>query len=78
MKHKSFLVFFKKPFIALLALALLIAMGLFFWYEYRPSLVREKCAIEAEKMSNKDSFVYEIIYRHCLRINGIEYYEQKN
>ena len=78
MKNKSFLAFFKKPFVPLIALALLIAAGLFFWYEYRPSMVRANCAIEAEKRSDKDSFVYEIVYRHCLRTNGIEYYELKD
>ena len=66
----------KRPLIILI-FALLIAGGLFFWYEYRPGKVRAKCSIEAEKMSGKDEYVYEIIYRHCLRNQGIEYPEQR-
>jgi hypothetical protein len=61
----------------LLVLFFLIAGTLFYWYEYRPSIVREQCAMAAEKMSSKDLFVYEICYRHCLRSNGVEYYEPK-
>jgi hypothetical protein len=61
----------------LVFLALLIGGGLFFWYEYRPAKVRERCSSEAEKRAEKDPFVYEIIYRHCLRTHGIEYCEQK-
>ena len=65
----------KKP-VVILIFALLIAGGLFYWYEYRPRMIRAKCSIEAEKMAAKDEFVYEIIYRHCLRNHGIEYPEQ--
>ncbi len=67
---------FKKP-LMILVLVLLIVGGLFFWYEYRPSMIRARCSIEAEKMANKNEYVYEIIYRHCLRSHGIEYSEQK-
>jgi hypothetical protein len=77
MKRGGALEVFKKTFLALIILALLIGGGLFYWYEYRPSIVRERCSIEAEKRADKDAFVYEIIYRHCLRKNGIEYTEQK-
>ncbi len=68
---------FKKTFLALSIPALLIGGGLFYWYEYRPSMVRERCSIEAEKRADKDAFLYEIIYRHCLRKHGVEYTEQK-
>jgi hypothetical protein len=54
-----------------------IAGTLLFWYGYRPGMVRKKCSVAAEEMSSKDLFVYEICYRHCLRANGIEYYEPK-
>lgn len=52
----------------------LIGGGLFYWYEYRPAMVREACSEFAEKESEKDIFIYEIVYRHCLRKHGIEYY----
>lgn len=65
------------PFAVLIVLGLFIGGGLFYWYEYRPSVVRAKCSKEAEKRADTDGFVYEIIYRHCLRSQGIEYVEQK-
>jgi len=40
-------------------------------------MVRAKCSIEAEKRANKDEYVYEIAYRHCLRSHGIEYTDRK-
>jgi hypothetical protein len=46
---------------------------LFYWYEYRPAMIRGDCSIFAEKESKKDAFVYEIIYRLCVRKHGIEY-----
>ena len=76
MKQRRSLDVFKKPLIILIFI-LLIAGGFFFWYEYRPSMIRARCSIEAEKMANNDEYVYEIIYRHCLRSHGIEYSEQK-
>ena len=76
MKQRRSLEVFKKPLIILIFI-LFIAGGFFFWYEYRPSMIRARCSIEAEKMANKDEYVYEIIYRHCLRSHGIECSEQK-
>lgn len=76
MKLKRPLAILKKPLVILI-FAVLIAGGLFFWYEYRPSMIRARCSIEAEKMANKNGYVYEIIYRHCLRSQGIESCEQK-
>jgi hypothetical protein len=35
-----------------------------------PAPVREKCSEFAEKEAGKDLFVYEIIYRHCMRKTG--------
>jgi hypothetical protein len=63
--------------LVIFVIALLISGGLFYWYEYRPGVIRAKCSAEAEKLSAKDEFVYEIIYRHCLRNQGIESPEQK-
>lgn len=77
MKQRRSLAFVKSPFTVLVVLGLLIAGGLFYWYEYRPSMVRAKCSMEAEKRADKDEFVYEIVYRHCLRSQGIEYTEPK-
>ncbi len=69
--------FSRLQFALLVILAFLAAGSLFFWYEYRPGMVREKCSAEAEKRADNDPFVYEIIYRHCLRARGIEYFEQR-
>ena len=77
MKQKKYFELFRWQYIMLVVIALLIAGGLFFWYEYRPSLIRAKCSVEAEKRADKDEYVYEIVYRHCLRTHGIEYYEQR-
>jgi len=74
MKKNISLEVLKIAFIILIASAILASGGLFYWYEYRPALVREGCSEFAEKESGKDLFVYEIIYRHCMRKNGLEYY----
>ena len=78
MKQKRILTFFERRSAFVIGLVLLIGTGLFFWYGYRPGMVMEKCSIEAEKRADGDPFVYEIIYRHCLRTHGIEYFEQKD
>ncbi len=67
----------KRPFVAIIVFILFIGAGLFFWYEYRPAKVRSMCSAEAEKRADRDEFIYEIIYRHCLRRHGVEYTEQK-
>jgi hypothetical protein len=72
-KNKSLEVF-KVPLIILIAFVFSVAAGLFYWYEYRPGMVRERCSEFAEKESGGDLFVYEIIYRHCVRKNGVEYH----
>jgi predicted small metal-binding protein len=76
MKQRKTVEFLKRP-VVMLVFGLLIAGGLFFWYEYRPSAIRTNCSLEAEKRADNDEYVYEIIYRHCLRTHGIEYPEQK-
>jgi hypothetical protein len=76
-KQERSSVLYKRSFALLVVLAFLVAGSLFFWYEYRPGMVREKCSLEAEKRADNDPFVYEIIYRHCLRTHGIEYFEQE-
>jgi len=63
--------------VALLVLLVLVLGGAFYWYDYRPSVIRARCSMEAEKRADKDEFIYEVIYRHCLRSHGIEYTEQK-
>ncbi len=77
MKPERFSMFSKRPYALLIILAFLTAGSLFFWYEYRPGMVRERCSAEAEKRAEDDPFVYEIAYRHCLRTHGIEYFEQR-
>ncbi len=77
MKQRRLSTVFERRCGLIIALALFIGAGVFFWYGYRPRMVMEKCSIEAEKRADKDPFVYEIIYRHCLRTHGVEYFEQK-
>jgi hypothetical protein len=72
MKKNKSLEVLKVPLIILIVFVFSVAGGLFYWYEYRPSMVRETCSKFAEKEADKDLFVYEIIYRHCLRKNGME------
>ena len=74
MKKIKSLEVLKVPLLILIVFVFFIAGGLFYWYEYRPSMIREACSEFAEKESGKDLFVYEIIYRHCVRKNGLEYY----
>ncbi len=77
MKQRRSLEVSQRTGAVLIVLVLLMAGGWFYWYEYRPSMVRAICSSEAEKRADKDEFVYEIIYRHCLRSHGIEYVEGK-
>ena len=76
MKLRRSIEVLRRPLIILI-FALLIAGGLFFRYDYRPSMIMAACSIEAKKRAENDVFVYEIVYRHCLRRNGIEYTEKK-
>ena len=74
MKQKKIKVSLKISLLSLAVFLIIIGTGLFYWYEYRPAKVRETCSSFAEKESEKDVFLYEIVYRHCLRKHGIEYY----
>jgi hypothetical protein len=76
MKTTKSLSFLGKPSTIFMTIAILMAAALFFWYEYRPSVARQQCSVEAIKRADNDSFIYEVIYRHCLRTHGIEYSEQ--
>jgi|GEM_PF-2442798 len=73
MMQNKFSDILKFTFVILTAFALFITGVLFFWFEYRPGAIRKTCTKFAETESEKDVFVYEIIYRHCLRKHGIEY-----
>jgi hypothetical protein len=73
MKQKRYSEAFKIQFAVLIIFVFLIVGGWFYWYEYRPSMVRETCSKMAEKQADNDLFIYELIYRHCLRQNGMEY-----
>jgi hypothetical protein len=76
MNYSVFSTCYRKKSVLYIIIALFIAAVFFYWYEYRPSMARKQCSIEAEKRANDDAFVYEIVYRHCLRTQGIEYSEQ--
>jgi hypothetical protein len=74
MRQKKYALNLRIIAVIIIVFALLAGGGLFYWHEYRPAMIREACSEFAEKESAKDVFVYEIVYRHCLRKNGIEYY----
>ncbi|MCK4797620.1 MAG: hypothetical protein KAT05_09575 [Spirochaetes bacterium] len=56
---------------------LLILVGLFYWYEYRPSEIKKQCNKESvEKAKNIEDGnqaikIYDARYKSCLRENGL-------
>ena len=78
MQQKKYLEAFKIQITLLIIFAVLSVGGWFYWYEYRPSMIRATCSNLAEKEADKDLFIYEIIYRHCLRKNGMECNESED
>lgn len=70
----------KTILIAILAV-LVITLGAFYWYEYRPSQIRKSCQEKIEKQDRellesaiKSKIMGEgnDIYDFCLRKNGLE------
>jgi len=55
--------------ILIIVLAVLIIGGAFYWYEYRPSQIREQCNNFSELFSPQN---VEMNYKFCLRDHGLE------
>ena len=67
---------------------LLVAVGWFYWFQWRPSSIRQKCAQESAEwfgeaiktrnvgvisdMGNKLNTVREDLYTNCLHKNGLK------
>ena len=58
---------------------LLVIVGLFYWYEWRPNQIIKQCNYEAVekaksiKDGNQAIKIYDARYQSCLRENGWEY-----
>ena len=55
-----------KTILIVILVVLIVAAGAFYWYEYRPSQIREKC----NKLS--PYLISEKIYQSCLLNHGLE------
>ena len=51
---------------------LVIILGGFYWYEYRPSEIRKSCERSARVTESWGDVSYEIAYQGCLRYKGLE------
>lgn len=61
----------KRIFLALVFLSVLIVISIsFYWFEWRPSAIRETCVTQARK----NDYLQESnnIYRECLSKNGMK------
>lgn len=56
---------------------LLVLVGLFYWYEWRPSEIKKDCNKEAVEKArsvedgNQAMKIYDARYKSCLRENGL-------
>ncbi|MFA6422814.1 MAG: hypothetical protein WCV92_05465 [Candidatus Buchananbacteria bacterium] len=70
----------KKTIVVVLTLLLLILVGIFYWFEWRPSQIRKNCYASAIKNPFKNPNATEserrselnFIYQNCLKIKGLE------
>lgn len=65
----------KKPVIILIALSLILGIGLFYWFQWRPSEIRKECGkqtIEDSKKENWNAWTINARYRGCLILKGAE------
>ena len=68
--------------IGLLAILVISIAGVFYWFELRPTQIREHCSSEACLIKEKGGFIClvetlsilqkEQLYKNCLRENGLE------
>lgn len=68
----------RRPFPYFLTLVMLLVLGVaYYWYEYRPSIVRQECHQYADKLSKteenrNDKSRYDFRYKFCLSEKGIK------
>jgi hypothetical protein len=68
----------KVPVLLLMLVILLVLGGAFYWYEYRPSAIRQECHKYAVDKAQEDSgdhgrFYdedYDFRFKYCLQKNG--------
>ena len=64
-----------KPYLPALLSIVLILVGLFYWYEWRPRNTRVHCTYAAtervHRVSGADREDYEYFYQKCLREYGL-------
>ena len=70
----------KKQYIGFIILAVAIFISLFYWYSFRPSIIKQTCYKEAkEKAINRDKIgdghffkdTYDAYYKWCLEEKGL-------
>lgn len=69
-----------KKIILLILIGLFFLAGWFYWFQYRPSVIREKCVNEAIWKARKmndwletyTSKHYDFYYTQCLNKNGLK------
>lgn len=52
-------------------LLIIIGVGCFYWYEYRPSQIRKGCSKELRE-TERSLEARELFYKTCLREKGLE------
>jgi len=65
----------KKRYTGFIILAVVFLGAIFFWYSFRPSLIKQSCFEEAREKTKeaKGDFIetYNFIYKVCLQKNGL-------
>lgn len=64
-----------KEYKYVILIAIVILVGAFYWYEWRPSSIRKHCSrsvYEAIRETGADSSGYEKVYKICLSKYGIK------
>ncbi len=64
----------KKEKIIITSVIVLLFIGLFYWYEYRPSKIRKECITKAETHTGNmlpSKTVVDANYSNCLKSNGL-------
>ena len=60
----------------IILIVLIIAGGLFYWFQWRPAEARKECnkqAIEKAKVATENQQTYyDVTYQTCLRKRGLE------
>lgn len=59
----------------IIILILVVLVGAFYWYEWRPTQIRKKCAESANNYAHNSAYWqdnYDKMYEFCQREYGIE------